>query len=272
MPELPEVENVRRTLAPHLLGRKITLIEIYVGRMIKWPDSDKFVAELTGRLINNLLRRGKYLLFDLDNDKLLVVHLRMTGALVVTPTDQPPPYARIRFALSDGSSLWYTDVRTLGTLHLLSKGENIIKGLKGLGPEPLAGQLDLAYLRTVLAKRKSTIKGLLLDQSVIAGIGNIYADEALAVAGIRPDRKANEISAKESKKLFEAIIKVIAQGIENRGTSFRDYKDGDGKKGSNQEHLLVYGRGKKPCHECQTPIEYVKVAGRGTCYCPKCQK
>ncbi len=271
MPELPEVESVRRTLSPHLLGRRIADIKIYVDRMIKHPGVEEFTSGLKGRVINNLLRRGKYLLFDLDGDKLLVVHLRMTGALIAVSGTETPDYGRIDFVLSDGSHLWYTDVRTLGTLYLINKGDTLIKGLSSLGPEPLTGQLDIGYFSTVLQKRKGPVKGVLLDQSAIAGIGNIYADEALFLAGIRPDRKANSLSAAEMKKLYSAVLAVIAQGIENRGTTFRDYKDGEGKKGSNQEYLLVYGRGKQPCKKCGAVIENSRVAGRGTAYCPACQ-
>ncbi len=271
MPELPEVESIRRTLAPHLLGRRVAAVKIHVGRMIKHPGEEAFAAALTGRVINNLLRRGKYLLFDLDGDKLLVVHLRMTGALIVTTNGDVPDYGRIDFTLSDGSHLWYTDVRTLGTLHLMDKGETIVKGLASLGPEPLEGQLAVPYFQSALKKRKSTVKGVLLDQSAIAGIGNIYADEALFLAGIRPDRRADSLGIDESEKLHWAVLAVIAQGIENRGTTFRDYKDGEGKKGSNQEHLWVYGRSKQPCKKCGAVIEYMRVAGRGTAYCPHCQ-
>ncbi len=271
MPELPEVENIRKTLLPHLLGRRIVDVQIYIDRMIKYPQSSEFAQNIVGVTINNVLRRGKYLLFVFDDEKLLVVHLRMTGALIVTEKDEMPAYARIKFSLSDGSILWYTDVRTLGTLHLLNKGENPIKGLRELGPEPLSVQMNAAYLKDKITGSKKSIKAVLLDQSIIAGIGNIYADEALHIAKIRPDKKAGELTDKQIKLLCQAIVKVISQAIENKGTSFRDYKDGDGQKGQNQDHLLVYGRKNKPCYTCTTPIEYQRTAGRGTCFCPKCQ-
>ena len=271
MPELPEVETVRRTLAPHLLGRKITDVEIYLDRLIKYPKPEQFVKELKGATFNNILRRGKYLIFSFDNQKLLIVHLRMTGALVASSYEQPPDYSKIKFKLSDGNYLWYTDIRTFGTLYLVHTGENIVKGLSELGPEPTKEQLKLVYLKKILATKKAPVKNVLLDQKNIAGLGNIYVDEALALSGIRPDRKADELDGMEIKKLHKAILAVIAQGIENGGTTFRDYKDGEGKKGSNQEYLCVYGRRGQPCRTCGSSIEYMRVAGRGTSYCPKCQ-
>ena len=271
MPELPEVEIVRRTLAPHLLGRKIINTEIYLDRMIKHPSPKQFISEIKCSTINNILRRGKYLIISFDNQKLLIIHLRMTGALLASESEEAPPYAKIKFKLSDGNYLWYTDIRTFGTLYLVNTGENIVKGLSGLGPEPTKDQLKLSYLKEIFGKRKAPVKSVLLDQTAIAGLGNIYVDEALATSGIKPDRKANELTEKEIKKLHKAIIDVIAKGIENGGTTFRDYKDGEGKKGSNQNYLLVYGRSGQACNKCGSIIEYTRVAGRGTSYCPKCQ-
>ena len=270
MPELPEVENIRLTISPRLLGRKIAGIEIYIGRVIKWPAVEDFAQGLSGSTITGISRRGKYLIFNLDNQRFLVVHLRMTGALIISP--EQPPYSRIKFALSDGGCLWYTDVRTLGTLHLLNQGENIIKGLQTLGPEPFRGQLKRQYFAAALKNRAGSVKGVLLDQSVIAGVGNIYADEALALAGIRPDRPASGINAREITKLHQAVIKVIEQGIADRGTSFRDYKDGDGQPGEHQKHLMVYGRHGQHCRNCGNTLAYKKISGRGTTYCPSCQQ
>lgn len=271
MPELPEVESVRRTLAPHLIGRKIIGVEVALDRIIKHPSVTEFCRAIKNSAINNILRRGKYLIFTFDNQKLLIVHLRMTGALIATESDAAPAYSKIKFSLSDGHYLWYTDIRTFGTLYLVNVGEAVVKGLSSLGPEPNKEQLKLAYLKTMFKKKKAPIKSVLLDQTVIAGLGNIYVDEALFLSGIRPDRKANELADKEIKKLHKVIIEVIEQGIENGGTSFRDYKDGNGEKGSNQEHLFAYGRYGKPCLKCDAILEHDRIGGRGTSYCPKCQ-
>ncbi|MDR2007080.1 MAG: bifunctional DNA-formamidopyrimidine glycosylase/DNA-(apurinic or apyrimidinic site) lyase [Acidaminococcales bacterium] len=272
MPELPEVENIRRTLRPHLLGRGIADVQIYLDRIIKWPSAKDFSAGIAGGVINDVSRRGKYLLVSLASQKLLVAHMRLTGALIASGPGDAPPYARVRFSLSDGNCLWYTDVRTLGALYLLGAGENVIKGLRELGPEPIDGQLTAACFAQIMKKRSAAVKGVLLDQSAIAGVGNIYADEALALAGVMPSRKASDLSPEEAERLREALIGVIGQGIANRGTSFRDYKDGDGKKGDNQNYLLVYGRRGQPCLKCGAPLAYARVAGRGTTYCPRCQK
>ncbi|MDR3349129.1 MAG: bifunctional DNA-formamidopyrimidine glycosylase/DNA-(apurinic or apyrimidinic site) lyase [Acidaminococcales bacterium] len=272
MPELPEVENIRLTLLPHLLGRRIDAVQIYLDRIIKWPSPGDFIRGIVGGAINGVLRRGKYLIISFEDKKSLVAHMRLTGALIAAGPEDAPPYARVRFSLSDGNCLWYTDVRTLGTLYLLDEGENVVKGLRELGPEPLDGQLSAAFFAEIMKKRSAAVKGVLLDQSAIAGIGNIYADEALALAGILPARKASGLSPEEAESLRKALISVIRQGIDNRGTSFRDYKDGDGQKGDNQNHLLVYGRRGQPCRKCGAPLAYARVAGRGTTYCPLCQK
>jgi formamidopyrimidine-DNA glycosylase len=272
MPELPEVENIRLTLSPHLLGRKIAAAQIYLPRIIKWPSAEEFSRGVAGCAIDSLGRRGKYLLIGLDGKKSLVAHMRMTGALLVKGPGDAPPYARARFSLSDGNCLWYTDVRTFGALYLLNEGEDVIKGLRELGPEPTDEQLTGACFAKIMQKRSAAVKGVLLDQSAIAGIGNIYADEALALAGLLPTRKACELTEEETERLRKAVIDVIRQGIANRGTTFRDYRDGDGRQGDNQNHLLVYGRRGEPCRKCGEPIAYARVAGRGSSYCPHCQK
>jgi formamidopyrimidine-DNA glycosylase len=272
MPELPEVENIRMTLAPRLLGHKVADVKIRLGRIIKWPSAEGFARGIVGGTIGAVLRRGKYLMLALSGQKILVAHLRLTGALIVAPPDEEPPYARVQIFLSDGNCLWYTDVRTLGALYLLNEGEDAIKGLRELGPEPLEGQLTAAYFAKTMGGRAAAVKGVLLDQSAIAGIGNIYADEALALAGVAPSKRACDLTPDEAEMLRGAVISVIRQGIANRGTSFRDYKDANGQKGDNQNHLLAYGRRGQPCRKCGAPLEYARVAGRGTTYCPFCQK
>lgn len=268
MPELPEVEQVRRTLAPHIEGKKIKNVEAFLSRLVKYPSPELFAKKLAGRTIERVNRRGKYLLLETDKGT-LVVHLRMTGALVVS--DVEPPYAKVKFALTDGVKLWFTDIRTFGTLYFVDD-DYVIEGLVTLGPEPLSKELTPEYLATLAARSRKPIKTFILDQTVIAGLGNIYADECLALSGISPLRLANAVQIKEFPKLVEAINKVIAQGIKNHGTTFRDYKDGEGKKGNNQNFLLVYGRGGEPCKKCGCKLEKTKVGGRGTVYCPHCQK
>lgn len=273
MPEMPEVEQVRKTLAPHIEGRKITAVEIYLPRMLLHPTTDKFVEGVLGSTIQRVGRKGKYLMLELDADKKMVVHLRMTGALIAQSSDkEAPPYAKFKFTLSEGMTLWFTDIRTFGVIYLVQGQDYYNEGFETLGPEPLSEGFSKEYLAPLAAKAKKPIKNFILDQKIIAGLGNIYADECLALSGIMPTRLANALSDKELEELCQAINAVIAQGIRNRGTTFRDYKDGEGNKGDNQNHLLVYGRGGKPCKKCGAALKQIKVGGRGTVYCEFCQK
>lgn len=272
MPEMPETEIIRRALDKYLPGRTIMNTEILLPRQIKWPDTEAFRAMLTGRKFTAAKRRGKYLLFTLDNESTLVVHLRMTGHLVYDESGASDKYARIRFVLDNGAVLTYGDSRTLGAIYALKKGEEgRIKGLIEMGAEPLSEEFTAEYLATVLKKRKTKIKQVLLDQKAIGGIGNIYADESLFKAKIHPARQANSLSDEETKILHAAINEAIADGIADGGTTFRDYQNAEGKKGSHQEKLCVYGKKGEPCPVCGTPIEKITVGGRGTHFCPKCQ-
>lgn len=274
MPEMPEVETIRRTLDDRVRGHKITQVEMILPRLIKWPDAARFQAIITGKTIEKLSRRGKYLLFYLTDGLVMVVHLRMTGRLYyIYQGEKQEQYVRIVFTLDGGDQLVYADTRTLGTLYAMpSKELWRISGLTTMGPEPLSKDFTFSYLQGVLAKRKGKIKSLLLDQKTIGGLGNIYADESLAIAGIHPERNANNLTDWEINKLFQAINQVISAGIEDGGTTFRDYRDGAGHSGGHQHHLLVYGRKDKPCRCCGTPIVKSIVGGRGTHFCPNCQK
>ena len=273
MPEMPEVEQVRKTLAPHIEGKKILAVEIYLERMLQHPTPQEFIEDITGKTILSVGRKGKYLVLELEQNRQMVVHLRMTGALIAQPSEQEaPPYAKFKFTLSDGVTLWFTDIRTFGVVYLVRDGDYHNEGFETLGPEPLSKEFNQDYLAPLAAKSRKPIKTFILDQKNIAGLGNIYADECLALSGILPTRAANSLSEAEMGRLCEAINAVIAQGIRNRGTTFRDYKDGEGNKGDNQNHLLVYSRGGKPCRKCGATLIQIKLGGRGTVYCPFCQK
>ncbi|MCR5757563.1 MAG: bifunctional DNA-formamidopyrimidine glycosylase/DNA-(apurinic or apyrimidinic site) lyase [Selenomonas sp.] len=274
MPEMPEVEIIRRYIDKMVAGKQIMDIDIRLPRMIKWPDTEGFRALVTGRRIREMARRGKYLLMKLDNDNVVVFHLRMTGRLVYAPTGQvTDSYARVVFLLQDGASLIYGDTRTLGTIHGLKPQElGMLKGLAEMGPEPLSPEFTADYLYAAARKRKVAIKSFLLNQKYIGGIGNIYADEALFLAGVHPQRPANALRRDECERLWESINKVIAAGIADGGTTFRDYQNGEGGKGSHQEHLYVYNRNGEPCRVCESPIVRITVGGRGTHFCPKCQE
>lgn len=273
MPEMPEVEQVRKTLTPHIEGKKITSVEVYLDRLIKHPTVEKFVAGLVGKTIQRVGRKGKYLVLHTDENQKLIVHLRMTGALLAQSSDAPAPaYAKIKFTLTEGVTMWFTDIRTFGTLYLVTNDDAYIEGYETLGPEPLSEGFTAAYLAPLAAKSRKPVKTFILDQKVIAGLGNIYADECLALSGILPMRLANTLSGEEVAELCKAVNAVIAQGIKNRGTTFRDYKDGEGNKGDNQNHLLVYGRKGEPCKKCGAILLGTKIGGRGTVYCEHCQK
>ena len=274
MPEMPEVEIIRRYLDTQVAGKTIMNLDIRLPRMIKWPDVEGFRALVTGRTIKSMNRRGKYLLMELDNDSKVVFHLRMTGRLVYEPTGETSDHhARVIFHLQDGASLVYGDTRTLGTIHGLKPQElGMLKGLAEMGPEPLSAEFTAEYLDKTAKQRKVAIKSFLLNQKYIGGIGNIYADEALFLAGIHPLRPANSLTQAECNSLWESVNKVIAAGIADGGTTFRDYQNGEGGKGSHQEHLYVYGRKGEQCRNCGAVIERITVGGRGTHFCPKCQE
>lgn len=273
MPEMPEVEQVRKTLTPHIKGKIITNVEIFLDRLIQHPTPEAFIKGLIGKTIEDVGRKGKYLVLKTADNQKLIVHLRMTGALIAQDSDMPAPkYAKIKFTLSDNITMWFTDIRTFGTLYLVTDNDTYIEGYETLGPEPLSDGFNVEYLTPLAAKSRKPIKTFILDQKIIAGLGNIYADECLALAKILPMRLANTLNDAEITELCKDINIVIAQGIKNRGTTFRDYKDGEGNKGDNQNHLLVYSRAGKPCKGCGTTLVQTKIGGRGSVYCPICQK
>lgn len=273
MPELPEVETIRRSLAGHVVGKVIKSVDVRLARLIKWPLAEEFAGIVTGRTIEALERRAKYLLFQLSGEWLLIVHLRMTGRLnYQVDAKQASPAARLVLFFAAGDALEYFDTRTLGTIYLLRPVElNRIFGLASLGPEPLSAEFTVQYLAEGLARRTARIKSVLLDQEFIGGLGNIYVDESLALAGIHPERRAAALNSAEVERLYAAINQVIAKGIDSGGTSFRDYRDADGNQGSFQAELCVYGRQNQPCRYCGTAIEKITVGGRGTHFCPRCQ-
>lgn len=274
MPELPEVETIKRTLEPLLMGRSIVRPLILRADVIKHPQAGDFARLLSGRKIAGLGRRGKYLLINLADDYQLAVHLRMTGRLVCCrPQEERIKHTHVILPLDDGQELRFSDVRRFGCLWLLAPAEvDDFSGMPQLGPEPLSADFDAAYLKQALAKRKSSIKQALLDQHLLAGLGNIYVDEALFLASISPLRPANQLSQEELESLAAAIVQVLEQGIKHNGTTFSDYVDGRGNKGANIDHLWAYGRAGQACRRCGQILLKQKVAGRGTVFCPGCQK
>ncbi|GEA16844.1 MAG: formamidopyrimidine-DNA glycosylase [Moorella sp. (in: firmicutes)] len=273
MPELPEVETIKRTLTPHLQGQTIAGVEVYHPGVIAVPDAATFIDLLTGKIITRLDRRGKYLLFYLTAGYCLVAHLRMTGRLILTAATGPVlPHTHVVFHLAGGGALRWVDSRRFGRLYLGKEDEvTVAAGLKKLGPEPLDPAFDVATLAAICAGRRRPVKQVLLDQHLLAGIGNIYADEMLFLAGLNPFRPAASLTENELVRLHRAMQAALDQGIANSGTSFRDYVDGHGQQGKNQDYLQVYGRAGQPCRRCGCTLERVKIGGRSTVFCPTCQ-
>jgi formamidopyrimidine-DNA glycosylase len=274
MPELPEVETIKRSLKPLVIGKVIERVEIIRPEPIKYPGSEIFRVALEGCRVIDIDRRGKYLILKLDNDARLVIHLRMTGQFVHCPADaEMRKHTHLVFQLADGGQLRFTDIRRFGCLWLLeSDEEDQYTGMAQLGPEPFDADLDGAWLSARLAGRKTSLKQALLDQHLLAGLGNIYVDEALFAAGLSPFLFVTELLPEQASTLLEAIRQVLNQGIDNLGTSFSDYRDGRGEKGSNQDYLQVYQRKSQPCPRCGNPIQRAKLGGRSTFFCYKCQK
>lgn len=272
MPELPEVETIRLTLKPKLIGRTIVKGEVHWAKLIQNQAVDDFLTEIDHQKITDLDRRGKYLLFYFENDLVLAIHLRMTGQLIVEPAGTIPAKATyMQLTLDDGNELRFRDQRKFGRVWLFNVNNPPIS-LKKLGPEPLSADFTIQRLTAQLLHRQTAIKKALLDQEIIAGIGNIYADEALFLAGIHPARLVASLNTEELGKLYHAIRQVLSEGIKNRGTTKRDYRDGDGNPGSNQEKLRVYDRKGLACLQCGNMIVKMTFGGRGTHFCPICQK
>ncbi len=274
MPELPEVETIKRSLESRITGLTFSGVDLFTPKVVRFPEPRDFIGSLTGKKVKRVGRRGKYLLIHLAGNLILAVHLRMTGKLVCLPSGTPPSkHTHAVFKLSNGFELHFSDVRRFGRLALLEAGRlETWPGLKNLGVEPLSEDFTRGFLKKELKRRRTKIKALLLDQTFIAGIGNIYADEALHRARISPEKPAASLTPREVARLYRAVREVLEEAIANRGTTFRDYVDGMGESGTNQESLKVYGREGKPCSGCGYPIRRARLGGRSTYFCPECQK
>ncbi len=273
MPELPEVETLRRDLVGLIVGERITRCEVRLPRLVSCPDCEAFCSRLEGAVIEGIGRRGKYLLFELDRPWEWVVHLGMTGSLLLAEEgSQEPPHTHMVLHLNPPRLLRYVDPRTFGeTAVVPAGGYDALPGLARLGPEPLERLFTAERLRQAL-RTSARVKAALMDQRRIAGIGNIYADEILFRAGIDPHRKADSLSAEELTRLHRSIRSVLREAIKRRGSSVSDYVDASGRPGSFQERHLVYRRGGEPCCACGEPIRRTLIGGRSTHWCPCCQR
>ena len=266
MPELPEVETIKRDLTNKVVNKRIVAVRINKPNIIKEPGVKAFKNGLIGKTIKEVKRKAKLLILKLSEGKFLIVHLRISGWLLY---GQNQDKARVVFKLSDGKYLNYMDQRVLGEMRLRSSYEDL-KFVKELGPEPF--EITLSGFKELVKGKKTKIKVLLLDQKVISGIGNIYAQEALFLAKIDPKKIANKLTNKESEALYEKVVSVLKEGIKHKGSSVDSYRNLSGDKGGMEKRLKVYGRAKKPCYKCKTLIQKIALGGRGTCFCPKCQQ
>lgn len=271
MPELPEVETIRRQLAPHLQGRQIETVEILDFRWTRPVDPEIVAAELTGARIERLSRAGKYLIWELSGDRFLLVHLRMTGSLLFNPA-QEPAHTRVRFALDGGDLLVYVDPRRFGTGHLVlgAEARDLYLGER-LGVEPFTDAFTAEHLRERARGRKVPVKSFLLDQRHIAGVGNIYADEALHRARIHPLRPAGRLTRADWERVRTGVEDALRAGIDAKGASIDDFRHVDGARGSFQDLFLVHRRAGLPCPDCGREIRKFVVGGRGTYACESCQ-
>lgn len=273
MPELPEVENVRRSLLKLVKGKTVENVQIGWPKIIHYPlEIEQFQDALHGQTFRGLDRKGKFLVFQFD-DYSLVSHLRMEGHYSLHKKGDPSDkHTHIVFCLTDGAELRYRDVRKFGTMHLYNKGSETEQlPLSKLGPEPFSADFSAAYLMDRLRKTERIIKAVLLDQTVVAGLGNIYADEVLFRSGIHPCRRAKTLTEEEAGMLASQIIQTLNEAIEAGGSSVNTYMNSLGLAGSFQHKLYVYGKKGQECVNCGTMLEKIKAAGRGTHFCPSCQ-
>lgn len=273
MPELPEVETVRRIIGPQVTGQTVLSVHVLNRQVVAHPATESFVASLCGKSIATAGRRGKYLIFSLADGDRLIIHLRMTGQLLVTPKDFPmEKHTHLKAELSGGKQLRYVDVRRFGRFWYLQRNEpDSLAGIDKLGPEPDDSELSATYLKGKLGKRKNPIKEMLHDQTVIAGIGNIYSDEILFAAGIYPGKKCCCLTEDEWKRLAEKIPETIAYYTEKNAISPEDYLKGQGKDYRNTPYLKVYGKSGKRCPVCGAMLSGTKIRGRSSVYCTRCQ-
>lgn len=272
MPELPEVETIRRDLVPLLQGRRLVRVRIHPGaeRLAVTHAPRELERALAGRRIEEIGRHGKYLLLHLDDARTWVVHLRMTGSLVHAPPDAPVHrFERARIELDDGTTLRFNDMRKFGTWHLVDEPR---EAMTQSGPDALSEAFSDAWLINRLKGRAAPVKALLLDQRVAAGVGNIYADEALWIARVHPGKAGGSLSRAKVKALRAAVLETLHASLASRGSSFSDYRDGLGGEGLHHIRVHVFRREGQPCERCGIEIRKIRVAGRGTHYCTKCQR
>jgi formamidopyrimidine-DNA glycosylase len=273
MPELPEVEHVVRALRPVVTGRRILAAELNLKRIAPELSRAAFGRQLRNSLITGVGRRGKYILFELESGRMLATHLRMTGKFVSLTTDESlPPYAHVVFYLDDERRLVFCDMRQFGRMRLITSAQRLPKELNTLAPEPLSDEFTEEYFLETLSRSRRSLKQLLLDQTRVLGLGNIYAVEALFLAAINPSKPANKLSKPRARKLYQAIRRVLREAIDAGSTLQINMADGNASYiGTTERFWRVYEREGEPCLNCKTPIKRIVHGGRSTYYCPRCQ-
>lgn len=274
MPELPEVETVKEALNQTVKGQTIKEIELRYEPMVKNMSADEFKEKLINQTIQAVSRRGKYLVFHFDDYQLLS-HLRMEGKYFYVDSDfELNPHVHVIFTLENGKRLLYQDTRKFGTYHLYDKAIDLetTAPFQVLGLEPFATEFTPSYVKEKIQNKKKPIKSLLLDQTVVCGLGNIYVDEVLYRARLHPLTSSSELTDKDIANVVKYTVEVLARAIEVGGTTIRTFSSSHGVSGTFQNELLVHQRKGENCYECHTPIEKIKVGGRGTYFCPTCQK
>jgi len=273
MPELPEVETVKETLKKLVLNKKINNAVILYPNIIDTPNLEEFIEKIKNQTIHNIHRKGKWLMFELD-EYYLLSHLRMEGKYIIRNNGEPyEKHEHVIFELSDNTELRYKDTRKFGRMHLIKKDElDTCKALSNVGLEPFSETLTSKYLLNKYKAKKIPIKTVLLDQSIIAGIGNIYADEILFLCKLNPLKQTNLITKKEADEIIKYTKEVLEKAIISGGTTIRSYESSEGVHGRFQQQLLVHNKEHDECLNCHTEIIKITVGGRGTYYCPKCQK
>jgi formamidopyrimidine-DNA glycosylase len=275
VPELPEVETIRARLEPRLTGRIFERVVISDPRLTRPEPPEVVAGELEGEQVRAVRRRGKYLIVEFESGRHLLIHLRMTGNVQHPASGglQADPHRRAVVSLDDGSDVAYRDVRRFGTWELLEPGElEEYFAARRLGREPLERRFTVSALQSAFAGRRAPVKAALLDQRAAAGVGNIYADEALWRARIHPLRPAGTLTKEELVALRKGVRQALQMGIARQGATLRDYRDPSGARGRMQDTFRVYGRTGQPCDRCGTPIEKIRAGGRGTWFCPDCQR
>jgi formamidopyrimidine-DNA glycosylase len=265
MPELPEVETIKNELAPHIIGHTVAGVTLFDDKIVRQPSAEEFCSRLMGQRIRGVGRRGKYLSLDLANGEALIIHLKMTGSLLLNPPDR---FIRAIIHLDEGTKIYFRDPRKFGAMWLVKDKNTVVDKL---GPEPLEAGFTAKVLAKALSGRTAPIKALLCDQSLVAGIGNMYADEALFLAKIHPLRPGKSLSQEEIKRLYRAIRQVLLAGISDKGASVDTYFRPSGEIGTAHFQFKVAHRGGESCPVCGTHLQRIPVRNRGSYFCPKCQ-